>query len=587
MRIRTHLWAQGVVALSLLLSGCSGGGSSDVPPAQVTVNVQGVPANLDADVTMYFYDGPNTQSWTITHTSTISNLQAGAYVLKSNAFDDGWTRYEVVEGSNVNFSLAAGESKTVDVVYQSRAIMPGKIAFTFDTSNLPAGASYPPLMLEGPNGFSQTIDADIVVEGLLPGQYDITAQDFTVQNANYAIYLTAGSVALNENEQINVTATVVPVPVRVKSLENKESGWIDGTVDPAGNRYSTETIYTVIPPSQGGVFATTKRQNMLHKWAPDGSLVWSKAITDQIDDEWLWRVATDEEGSVYLAGWLPLANLFSSGSDSAAELRKYDADGNLVWETTIPRLFTRDDPHVGALAVNNGLITVFAHTYASGDLSGVISVHDAATGANISSLVDTTVNSGFSQLQTASDGSYWLVEGDRIVRYSPMGEQLQALDIGPVAGFVPNVGFTLDDQGGLFVVSLVSGTQDTDVQLSHYLADLSLDWQQVVTHPGEEGLGQPVMGYDAASGRLLIQFTTDGFFTGYESAAQNVEPKWQSVVSEWTTTGTMLWLRQLPVSVKWGLVRIQRINTQDWYLENTLDPVHDQYGLGNVIVIGP
>lgn len=143
---------------------------------------------------------------------------------------------------SVTLSLLAGDSLTHSISYLSRDIAPATINFSLDKSNLPAGGAEPLIALEGPEGYYLEVTDNILIEGLVPGEYRFYALDFSSQNELFGVYFNYGSHRLLEGWYLEESAIIRPVPIRVKSVSRLERSSL-GLRDNEGNRYTIDAIF--------------------------------------------------------------------------------------------------------------------------------------------------------------------------------------------------------------------------------------------------------------------------------------------------------------------------------------------------------
>jgi hypothetical protein len=177
---------------------CSGDSPSDPGPqaaqyGSLVVTVSGLPTGASANVTV---TGPGGFSRTVTATTTLTQLSAGAYtVAASDVTLDGST-YSGAP-STQTYQLAAGATVTTPSV--SYAIATGALSVTL--AGLPQ-ATTAAIIISGPESYSRTLAAATDIVGLKPGTYLIEAREVQAPNARYT--------ATSSTQQVVVVASPAP-----------------------------------------------------------------------------------------------------------------------------------------------------------------------------------------------------------------------------------------------------------------------------------------------------------------------------------------------------------------------------------------
>ena len=142
-----------------------------------------------------------------------------------------------------------------------------------------------------------------------------------------------------------------------RAFGTSDYDWAAGVaVDGAGNvLVSGWTMGSLEATNAGGEDAFVK------KYDPDGSVVWARQFGTSGDDV-AWDVAVDGSGNVLVAGWTYGSLEGASAGGSDAFVRKYDADGSVVWTR---QFGTSDDDFARGVAVDES-----GNVLVSGDTRG-------------------------------------------------------------------------------------------------------------------------------------------------------------------------------------------------------------------------
>ena len=142
------------------------------PSAMLTVNVEGLPDGLDADISVA---GPDGFSADLTATGSLDELVAGDYTVTAAPVEDGADQYAPVD-SSIAVSLGEDASETVTVEYEL-ATEPGDGFgdLHVDVVGLPGGVDHD-INVEG-EGESYALPQDGMLEDLPAGAYTVTPED--------------------------------------------------------------------------------------------------------------------------------------------------------------------------------------------------------------------------------------------------------------------------------------------------------------------------------------------------------------------------------------------------------------------------
>lgn len=157
-------------ALALTLS-C---GDADAP-ARLTINVEGLPGGLPADITV---SGPGGFAQTLDAAFSFDTLTPGDYIVRAEEVGQDPIFAPVEERQQVE--VLPGREQVVSVSYEAA---PGSL--TIATSGLPAGAS-PTLTLTDSQGQTTEVNADTTLNNLPPGDYTLAGADHVEGNTTYS-----------------------------------------------------------------------------------------------------------------------------------------------------------------------------------------------------------------------------------------------------------------------------------------------------------------------------------------------------------------------------------------------------------------
>lgn len=172
----------------------------EVTPGSLQVSVSGLPSEADADVTV---TGPEGFSETLTESTTLENLLPGEYLVTAeDVTHDDDTYAAAVSGSPA--TVPPGGSASAEVAYTF--LDPGEVG-TLDVTieGLESGVDAD-VTVNGPGGFVQHLTESATLTGLAPGNYEVTAQAVSVEDATFMPVVT-GSPSLvlpEETEAVDV-----------------------------------------------------------------------------------------------------------------------------------------------------------------------------------------------------------------------------------------------------------------------------------------------------------------------------------------------------------------------------------------------
>lgn len=163
------------IALTVLLAGC-GGGSTGPTTGSLAVGVSGLPAEVEASISV---SGPGGFSHQVGVSETLSGLAPGSYTVAATDVAAGAAHYVPAPPSQV-IAVSAGDPSNADVAY---TLATGALAVTI--TGLPSGTDAA-VTVSGPGGYSRAVTATETLSGLAPGQYTLTALPVSNGSDEYA-----------------------------------------------------------------------------------------------------------------------------------------------------------------------------------------------------------------------------------------------------------------------------------------------------------------------------------------------------------------------------------------------------------------
>ncbi len=164
--------------LAVVSAACGGGGSggsTDPEVGSLQVAVSGLPAGTSASVLV---SGPDSYSRALTASTTISNLDPGAYTVTAANVQAGANIYAATPLSQT-LQVTAGDATSASIGY---AIVPGRLTIT--VTGLPAGAAAA-VTVTGPGGYSTNVTATTTLNALAPGTYTVVAAAVDVTGTTF------------------------------------------------------------------------------------------------------------------------------------------------------------------------------------------------------------------------------------------------------------------------------------------------------------------------------------------------------------------------------------------------------------------
>ncbi len=166
--------------------------------AMLTVQIDGLPADLDADVVV---DGPEEFEEAITQTQSFVDLEPGTYTVTASPVGET-TPYIPVDAS-VEVELAAGDAEELTVVYEAEEIVVGSLVL--DADNVPEGADFTATVESTESSYEETFTGGQTIE-LSPGDYRVTFHDIDVGDDVYQAVEPIFDVEVIAEDSTEVTA---------------------------------------------------------------------------------------------------------------------------------------------------------------------------------------------------------------------------------------------------------------------------------------------------------------------------------------------------------------------------------------------
>jgi|GEM_PF-2036955 len=306
-----------------------------------------------------------------------------------------------------------------------------------------------------------------------------------------------------------------------KTYNGADNGWdigLDITVDGSGNVYviGTETV-----SGQGGNI-------WIRKYDGDGGELWTRTYNDA-DNDWDngSDIAVDGNGNVYVVGYETV-----SGQGANAWVRKYDANGNALWTRTHNGPANSSDVGNGITVDGSGNVYVAGYERVSGEESNVwVRKYDADGNVVWTQTYNGVDNDRDIGLDVAVDGSgnvfvigYETVTGQDkniwIRKYDGDGNEIWTkTHDGPANGWDSGQGIAVDGSGSVYVTGFetVSG-QLANVWVRKYDGDGNEIWTKTYNNDAENGWE---VGYG-----IVVDENGNVYVAGYENASSQATDVW-------------------------------------------------------------
>ncbi|MGH7580822.1 MAG: CARDB domain-containing protein [Gemmatimonadales bacterium] len=156
------------LAFALFLAACGGGSSTGPAAGSLVLAVSGLPAAVEADVSV---TGPNGFSRRVRQSETLSALAPGSYTVAAAGVSTGAAQY-LPSPSSQSVAVDGADPASAAVVYSTAPAGGGSLAVTI--AGLPSGTDGA-VTVSGPGGFNRQVTASETLSSLAAGQYALTA----------------------------------------------------------------------------------------------------------------------------------------------------------------------------------------------------------------------------------------------------------------------------------------------------------------------------------------------------------------------------------------------------------------------------
>ncbi len=472
------------------------------------VSVSGLPADASGNVTV---TGPDGFARTLTKTATLSDLEPGAYTVTAADVTAGQTYTASVTGSPA--TVSAGATAEVAVAYSTTAppVLGGNLEVT--VSGLPSGADAT-VLVEGPDGFSQTLTATTTLSSLQPGEYTVTGKSVSAGADTYVATVNTSPLGV-------VTSQTVSAEV-VYSKQAPTTGSLEVTI--SGLPTSTDAAVTVTGPD--GFSQTLKVSQTLSDLTPGDYTVTAGNVTSSYT-----YAATVASSPVNVtAGAVAQATIAYSATTGVLQVdisglpSGTDADVSVSGPSSFARSFkasdTLNDLATGDYALTAADVTVGSNTY-----TPTVTGSPAAVTAGVTASASVTYAPVPGSLQIDVTGLPSGVDADVTVSAGGYGQTLKAsetLSVAPgeytvtakdvmtkynyTATITASPATVTANATTTVTVAYTATTGDLEVTISG-LPD-STDAAVTVTGPGN--FSRTLTGSETFTGLTLGQYTVKG-----------------------------------------------------------------------------
>ncbi|CAN5765639.1 hypothetical protein BH24GEM1_BH24GEM1_27960 [soil metagenome] len=184
------------IALVFALAAC-GGGPTGPTTGSLALAVSGLPAGVEADVTV---SGPGGFSRQVDGSGTLSGLPPGSYVVSASGVAAGAAHYAPSPPSQA-IAVNGGDPASAEVVY---TVADGTLAIT--VAGLPAGTEAA-VTVSGPGSYSRQVTGTETLTGLAGGQYTITALPVSDGSEQYSPAPSSQTTAVATGDAASATVT--------------------------------------------------------------------------------------------------------------------------------------------------------------------------------------------------------------------------------------------------------------------------------------------------------------------------------------------------------------------------------------------
>lgn len=194
------------LAVALVLAACTQAPPIEEEPEEqlgtLIVAVSGLPNGVAGDVTV---SGPNLNQ-TITASQTFADIAAGVYTVSAAEVSDGADVYGAkIAGSPANVTDGGTVTVSVEYVFLDPALVG---ALQVDITGLPPGTDAS-VTVTGPS-FNQVLTASDTIDGLLPANYTVTADDVSAGGLTYSAEIDSSPALVLPEDTTTVTVTYRP-----------------------------------------------------------------------------------------------------------------------------------------------------------------------------------------------------------------------------------------------------------------------------------------------------------------------------------------------------------------------------------------
>ncbi len=214
----------------------------EVIDGELPVEIEGLPAGWDADVTL---EGPQTR--TVTETTTFDDLEPGTYTVTANDVTVDGTTYEVTSAPT-SVDVASGDNDGIEISYQL-------VSATLEVVIAGLDGIDGDVLVTGPDDFEETITETQSFDDVAPGEYTATAQPVSDGLADYEGDSASVTLESGDDDSLTVTYAVVPGELDVQ-VAGLPAGW-DADVTLEGPETRTVTETTTFDDLEPGTYTVT------------------------------------------------------------------------------------------------------------------------------------------------------------------------------------------------------------------------------------------------------------------------------------------------------------------------------------------
>ncbi|TXD34284.1 hypothetical protein FRC98_19015 [Lujinxingia vulgaris] len=179
--------------------------SYETAPGSLTIATSGLPAGASPTLTLTDTQGQTTE---VDANSTLNNLKPGAYTLVGDDHIEGNTTY-----SAAPLSLTITSRQTTEATLAYAA---GRGSLEVRVEGLLGAA--PSIDIEGPDGFSTTLEEPTTLSALAPGEYTLVANDIVNDPERFEGDAQTVTVRSNEVARTTLTYTLITGELQIEAL---------------------------------------------------------------------------------------------------------------------------------------------------------------------------------------------------------------------------------------------------------------------------------------------------------------------------------------------------------------------------------